>query len=72
MTEINYQEEKWNFETRVKRLVDKGHNRGDAEEIVKIVIQTKEVIQDLIETVKKEIVPSVRCTDETSSMESNR
>jgi hypothetical protein len=39
---IDFTEPKWRFEERVTNLMNRGRTRKEAEEIVKIVITTKE------------------------------
>jgi hypothetical protein len=39
---INFNDPKWYFEERVKRLMAKGNTREEAEQVVKTVITTKE------------------------------
>jgi hypothetical protein len=40
----------WRYEERVKRLVDRGSTREEAEETVKTVILTKEIAPDEVKT----------------------
>lgn len=41
-SEIDFVDPKWRFAERVENLIKKGRTREEAEEIVKIVITTKE------------------------------
>jgi len=40
---VDYTDPQWRFEERVNNLVKKGRTRKEAEEIVKYVIETKEM-----------------------------
>jgi hypothetical protein len=48
--EVNFNDVKWRFAERVKRLVGKGRTQEEAEQTVKTVILTKEITQVLGET----------------------
>jgi hypothetical protein len=39
---VDYSDPKWRYDARVKRLIGKGRTKEEAEEVVKMVITTKE------------------------------
>lgn len=43
---VDFTDSKWRFDEQVKRLVNRGRTKEEAEEIVKTVITTKEVSED--------------------------